>query len=295
MSYYDELGVQKGASMDEIKRAYKKLAIKNHPDKGGDPEKFKKISEAYETLSDPEKRENYDNPRQDFGGFPGGFPFGEMFGRHGPPPAQHTINISLDDAFKGRQVNLNIGLHKKCKCARPCNTCGGRGTIGVEFMPMMIIQQPCPACHGEKTILVGCGECSGTGRREVKERATLDIPAGVQSGHTIVLKGMGTDGGDLHIVIHVSAHPVFKREGQDLVYTKKISLIESLIGLHIGIPHFGGDIIHHEPGPIDPRKRYRVPGKGLVPNASLWIIFDVQYPPPLSHEVREFIKNLTLS
>jgi DnaJ-class molecular chaperone len=288
MSYYDELGVAKDADPETIKKAYKKLAMKYHPDKGGDQEKFKKISEAYETLSDPDRRSQYDNPGFP-GGFPGGFPFpfGEMFN----PPAQHTINIGLEDAYKGRQVNLNIGLMKKCSCSRKCNTCGGRGTIGVEFMPMMIIQQPCPGCRGEKVVLVGCGDCRGTGRREVKERVTLDIPAGVESGHTIILKGLGNDGSDLHIIVHVADHPVFKREGKDLVFHRKITLLESLIGLHIGIPHFGGDLIHHEKGPIDARKRYLVKDKGL-PGGHLWVIFDIQYPGEFSNEVRESLKKL---
>jgi len=294
MGYYEDLGVSRDASTEDIKKAYKKLAMKNHPDKGGDPEVFKKISEAYETLSDPEKRHQHDNPAQQFGGFPGGFPFPFSFGAQQPPPAQHFMNISLKDAYEGRTVNLNIGLQKKCSCAKPCRVCGGRGSIGVEVMPMMIIQQPCHGCNGEKVTLVGCQECSGTGRRDVKERVTIQIPPGVNSGYTEVLKGLGNNGGDLHLVVQVQEHPMFKREGQDLVFTRRISLLESLIGLHIGIPHFGGDLIHHEAGPIDPRKRYRVPGKGM-PRGDLWIVFDVQYPSEFSGEMRERLKNLMTS
>lgn len=284
MTYYDDLGVPNNADQDTIKRAYRKLAMQNHPDKGGDPEKFKKISEAYETIGDPDKRHQYDNP-QPTGGFP--FPFGDMFTQR--PPAQHLLKISLEDAFHGRIVNLNIGMRKKCTCSRTCHTCGGRGSIGIEIMPMMIIQQPCHGCNGKKVVLVGCKECSGTGQREVKERVSISLPPGVQNGHTEILKGMGNDEGDLHIVVHVSDHPVFKREGQDLVITRKISLLESLIGLHIGISHFGGDLLHHQPGPIDPRKRYCIKGKGM-PRGDLWVVYDVHYREEFSIETREKLK-----
>ena len=284
MGYYEDLGVSKDASQDEIKKAYKTLAMKHHPDKGGDPEVFKKVSEAYEVLSDENRRREHDNPPQPFNPF-------EMFAQRGPQVTRHVLNIQLKDAYDGREINLNIGLKKLCKCAKTCTTCHGRGSVGIEVMPMMIIQQPCPRCNAKGTMPSGCSECSG-GYRDVTERVTVRVPPGVQSGYTEVLKGLGADGGDLHLIVHVMDHPVFKREGNDLVITRKISLLESLIGLNIGISHFGGDIIHSEPGPIDPRKRYRVPGKGMTASSSMWIVFDVQYPPPFAPDVRESLKTL---
>jgi DnaJ family protein A protein 2 len=278
MGYYEDLGVSKDASIEDIKKAYKKLAMKNHPDKGGDPEVFKRISEAYEVLGDPDRRNQHDNPVQPFG-----------FQR---PPARHVVVISLEDAYKGRVIKFNIGLQTNCACSRTCPTCGGRGSIGFEFMPMMIIQQPCHVCQGAKVIRVGCNDCSGTGYKERRERVSIEVPPGVQSGYTVVLNGMGNDGNDLHIIVNISEHPIFKREGQDLICQRRISLLESLIGLHIGIPHFSGDLVHSESGPIDPRKRYKIPGKGL-PGGDLWVIYDVEYPKlPLSDATRESLKNI---
>jgi DnaJ family protein A protein 2 len=278
-SFYDDLGVAKDASMEDIKRAYKRLAMKNHPDKGGDPEAFKKISVAYETLSDPQKRREYDSPPQ---GFPGGFPFPFTGGFQ-----THVINVTLDDVFHGKTINLNVMVQNKCKgCSRNCRTCDGRGTVNIEFMPMMIVQQPCPGCRGEKQVSTGCADCKGTGHQQTKERRVLHLPKGFQNGYTEVLKGLGDNGRDLHIVFQVLDHPVFKREGQNFVMQKKITFIESLIGLHFGISRFGEEIIHHEPGPIDPRKRYTVKNKDII------VVYDVEYPQkPLAPELRELLKN----
>jgi len=275
MGYYEDLGVSKDSTPDDIKKAYKKQAMKYHPDKGGDPEMFKQISEAYEVLSDPHKRSQYDQPPPALG-----------------PPDRHTVNVTLDDAYHGKQINFNIEMRHKCSCKRVCHMCHGTGAMNVELMPMMLIRQPCPGCMGQGTVNVGCHVCNRTGYKVVKDRVTLTTPQGMQSGHTEILRGKGTDGRDLHIVFNVQEHPVFKREGQDLVFVKKISLLESLIGLYIGVPHFGGDVIHHEQGPIDPRRRYRVPGKGMQ-RGDLWIIYDVQYQ-LVSDEVRARIKNCGL-
>jgi DnaJ-class molecular chaperone len=303
MSYYESLGVDKTASKDEIKKAYKKLAMKSHPDKGGDTEVFKKISEAYEILSDEDKRNEYDNPRQQFNPFD---VFGQMFGRQVRrlQDHRHVIKISLLDAYKGRGINLNVKMDKKCLCVKTCEVCKGSGNIGIQHPMMMgmIIQQPCGKCSASGVFSVGCLKCAGKGVLQETNRVSINIPAGVENGHQEILEGLGEQSinsndiaGNLTIIIQVEEHSIFKRSGDDLIFTKKISLGESIVGLYVGIPHFDGDIIHdtRQYGIINPSKLYIVPGKGMTSRGSLQIKFDIQYPNvPITDDMRDEIKEL---
>jgi curved DNA-binding protein len=208
--YYSTLGVSKSANADEIKRAYRRMANQHHPDKGGDTEKFKEVEEAYRILSDPQKRNEYDNPQPQFGG-PGGFhfhtgnmggfedifaqfggPFGDIFGRGRQPQRNRTLNIqtaiTLEEAFYGKDLLATLGLPS------------GR----------------------EQTI-------------EVK------IPAGIQDGTTLRLSGLGDDSipgiprGDLHLTVSIQPHPIFQRHGDDLVRTIDIDCIDAMLGKKISI------------------------------------------------------------
>jgi|LakMenEpi03Aug12_release.lakeMendotaPanAssembly.Ray.scaffolds.fasta_scaffold469106_2 DnaJ-class molecular chaperone len=205
MDYYNILGVNKNATQDEIKKAYRKLASQHHPDKGGDKSKFQEIQGAYDTLGDPEKRNQYDNPVpqgfNQFGGFPPGFedifshfggggsPFGDIFGRqqHRPPQRNRTLNlqttISLEDAFSGKDMVASITLP--------------------------------------------------SGLEQVLE---VKIPAGVREGTVLRLAGMGDDTyqniprGDLHLTINIEPHRIYQRQGDDLLRQISISCFDAILG-----------------------------------------------------------------
>lgn len=198
MDHYQTLGVDKLASQDEIKRAYRKLASQHHPDKGGDTAKFQQLEEAYRILSDPQKRAEYDNPPhqgfQQFGGFPPGFedlfrsgPFGDIFGRRPQPVRNRTLNlqaqITLEDAFYGKTLVANVQLP--------------------------------------------------SGRNQTLE---IKIPQGIRDGTTLRLSGMGDDSisnvpkGDIFLAVSILNHQKFKRDEDDLIVDYDIDAIEAMIG-----------------------------------------------------------------
>lgn len=329
--YYELLGVSQSSSKDEIKKAYKKLAIQMHPDKGGDPEKFKEVSNAYSVLSDDEKRAQYDqlgdegfennggaphmNPHdifeQFFGGGGGGFPFG--FNMHmGPMGPQkrnnhvHEMNISMDDAYHGIKKSVRVNLTKLCpKCKNTCHACQGKGHVmdmrRMGFLTQMM-QRQCEACNGCGYVSkgkLGCVECTGTGTLKEDHKLDINIPAGVQSGHAIVFNGLGEQAnganeisGDLVFHIHVQNHPFFQRQGNDLVYTEKITLKESICGKDVKIRHFTGSIDFNSSdyGVVQPNKPYIIKGKGM-PGGDLLVLFNVVYPTKkLSEDERETIE-----
>lgn len=320
---YEALGVTKDASADDIRKAYRKAAITHHPDKGGDPEKFKEISNAYQVLSDEEKRRRYDdlgdegysasggsgmsdfgmNPHDLFeqlfrgggGGFPFHFDFGFGDGGHHRGPSKrkdhnHTINISLADAYHGTQKVLRVGLKKPCtKCRNQCYTCQGRGTITdmrrMGFMTQMMTRA-CDACNGSGAVAKGCNECQQRGHVMDEKKIDVKVPPGVQTGHRFVISGMGEQAlsdneiaGDLVIEIFVQPDPNFQRQGQDLVFTAKLTLAESIVGKMITIPHFGGDIVIslEDYGIVQPHKSYVIPNKGMPTNGNLILLFQIDY------------------
>ena len=223
---YDALGLSKGASKDDIKKAFRRLAVQHHPDKGGDPEKFKEIAQAYEVLNDDAKRQEYDqygdegmnamnngghpgfthmDPRHIFEQFfGGGGMFGhDPFGGHAPRHVRrndvvHQMRISLQDAFHGCVKNVKIGIHKTCfRCKEMCHACQGQGNI-TEMRRMgfftQMLTRPCDACHGTGAISKGrenCPDCKGRATYQEDKRVEIIIPMGIHNGHNIQLEGLG--------------------------------------------------------------------------------------------------------
>jgi DnaJ-class molecular chaperone len=300
MGLYEDLGVPKGASPEDIKKAYRSLARMHHPDKGGDAEKFKKVQEAYETLSDPQKRQNFDQFGSAEGGnpgFPGGFPpdlFANMFGGapRGPPRRadhEHVITISLEEAYRGTVKNMKITLQRICReCVTKCTTCGGRGQVHHQMGPFAMAQ-PCGQCQSQGSVNNGCTGCNFKKNKKENLNLELKIPMGVESGNVLTARGLGeqarSDGeesGDLHFRIHVADHPHFMRQGKDFIFSTKISFEDSVNGKVISVPHFDGtlDIDTRQWGPLDPREDYVIPSKGMPGGGRLRMTFDVQYPGP---------------
>jgi len=289
---YEALGVDRGASQDDIKKAYRKLAVQHHPDKGGNPEKFKEIQSSYEILSDPDKRSNFDQfgtpepPQQFSQGFPGGFPFG-----HQPPPQTikranvgHTVFISLDEAYFGCTKKLKVPIKKVCKqCRATCQMCNGRGII-----QMFILQQTCPACHGSGGGSRGCNDCNHKGHITNTAQVNFNIPPNVTHGANMVAQGLGEQAindnevsGDFVLSIEIKDHPVFMRERDNLIILKKISFLESIRGITVEVPHFTGTftVDTKQWGILDPRENYTIKGKGMR-NGDLKLAFDIKYPGP---------------
>ena len=310
MDPYKDLGIQRGASDEEVKKAYRKLAMKHHPDKGGDPEQFKKVQGAYDILSDPQKRQNFDQwgtteppPQgpnmndifsQMFGGG-GGNPFGFQQGPRGPVRRgnhNHDIHISLEESFRGTCKNLRINITKPCfECQVKCPQCNGRGIVHLQMGPMAI-QQPCPACQGQGVRTSGgCKSCNFKTKKTETLNLELKIPQGVESGNVLTVHGLGEqplkkdeEPGDLLFHIKVGDHPELIRQGLDLVFSTKITFEDSVNGKKIKVPHFDGPIVvdTSDWGVLDPREDYIIPNKGFNvgdKTGRLRVSFNVIYPP----------------
>jgi len=278
---YKCLNVKQDASSADIKKAFRKLALEHHPDRGGDPEKFKEISAAHEVLTDPEKRKMYDEGglealRGEGGGdghddifsmfFGGGRGGGR--GRGGPQRGediQHPYKASLEDLYNGKTVRLAISRDKPCPdcegrggkvgAERSCTDCNGRGVriqirqIGPAMVQQM--QSVCPTCKGACKMLDERDKCKACkGNKVYKDRKVLEvlIEKGMKNGSKIRFSGEsdehpGTVPGDVIILINEKEHENFKRKGADLLYTCEISLSESLCGFTKTITHLDGRII----------------------------------------------------
>jgi molecular chaperone DnaJ len=317
--YYKTLGVAKKAPPEEIKKAYRKLARKYHPDRNPDDKdaeaRFKEISQAYDVLGDPDKRKQYDSgtgpfatgggPGGGFGGF-GNFDFdasnmgdilSNLFGggrggggagagaRGGRPRAQRgadleaQVSITFDQAISGAQIPLSVPMHDTCPTchgtgAKPgttptvCPVCEGRG-VEVTGQGMFSISQPCSRCGGSGTIIENpCPTCHGAGAVRTVKRLRVNIPAGVRDGGRIRLAGKGEPGrdggppGDLYLVTHVSASPVFKRRGDNLEVEVPLTIPEALRGAEVQVPTLDGSkTLRVKPG-TKPGAVQRLRGEG---------------------------------
>ncbi|MEO1267009.1 MAG: molecular chaperone DnaJ [Myxococcota bacterium] len=277
--YYELLGVSRDADERTIKKAYRKMAMKYHPDRNpGDTEAentFKIASEAYEVLRDPEKRRLYDQFGHAGLGGGGGFSglddifsqfgdiFGDLFGgrsggrRRGPargPDMRYDLEVPFEEAVFGTKRTIEVPRHCACShCegsgAEPgtqpitCPTCGGRGQV-YHQQGFFTLTTTCPRCRGKGQIIeTPCNECDGTGRERTIREVTVRIPAGVDHGTRLRLRGEGEMGqskgstpGDLYVFLSVPQHPVFQRNEFDLHMPLEISFVEAALGARLTIP-----------------------------------------------------------
>ncbi len=304
--YYEILGVDKGISEKDLKKAYRRVAMKYHPDRNPDDkdaeDKFKEANEAYEVLSDPEKRHAYDQyghagVNQQGGGFGAegfGDAFGDIFGdifgggrgrRRGPQPGsdlQYNLTLDLEQAVKGAEVKIDIPTTVSCKpCngsggkpgsdVKTCGTCQGQGQVRMQ-QGFFAVQQTCPHCNGKgKTIADPCNTCRGQG--VVRENKTLNVkvPAGVDNGDRIRLSGEGEasrDGGpngDLYVQMSVRPHKIFERDGKHLYCDAPISFADAALGGELEVPTLEGRVKLKIPPETQTGKMFRLRGKGVKP------------------------------
>ncbi|OGI73751.1 molecular chaperone DnaJ [Candidatus Nomurabacteria bacterium RIFCSPHIGHO2_02_FULL_41_18] len=355
--YYEVLGVKKGASKDEIKKAFYKLAHKYHPDKKeGDEKKFKEVNEAYQVLSDDSKRAKYDQFGNahagggsgfsnqggsawggegfDFNGFQNdaGFDFGNLndifsdfFGggmgdnrreiRRGRDISTE-VRISFADAVFGTERKILITKISKCSiCAgsggRPgtkmetCKTCNGQGKIREmkrTILGTISSTKMCETCLGVGEVpREKCEKCKGVGVERREEEISIVVPSGIRDGEMIRMSEMGeaiSKGvtGDLYIKINVASHPVFKRDGNDLVMNLNLKLSDALLGTKYNIQTLDGDIEVTIPEGVGINEILRVRGKGVPTGKNkrgdLLIKLNIKLPGKLSRKSRELLEQL---
>ena len=348
--YYEVLGLQKSATADEIKKAYRKLAKENHPDlHPGDKaaeERFKEINEAYEILSDADKRAKYDqyghaafDPNAGFGagGF-GGFGdfgdlgdiFGDIFGGFGfgggsrsnpNAPRQgesvrSSVTISFEEAAFGCKKDVTVGRVESCPdckgtgcapgtTAEVCPDCKGTGTVRTtQRTPFGMAQStgPCNKCRGSgKIIHQPCSKCRGMGRIRRQHKINVTIPAGIDDGQTISLRGQGGEGvnggpaGDLLVTVIVQPHAYFEREGNDVLIEQDITYPEAALGAEIEVPTLDGKIKLTIPEGTQTGSKFRLRGKGIPylrggGRGDQYVFVNVTVPKTLSKAQKDLLR-----
>ena len=349
--YYKVLGVSDKATEKEIKAAYRKLSKQYHPDaSGGNEERFKEISAAFDVVGDPEKRKEYDEVRRlgpmsgMFGGAPGagGNPFqgftqtfrvddlgdllgGFVGGRRGRAGAgtrasgprrgddlEAELHLSFNDAVTGVETTVNVTSDAACSTcggtgAAPgtspviCPTCGGRG-VRDENQGLFSFSQPCRDCKGTgMKVETPCRDCRGSGIVHRPRQVKVRIPAGVQDGQRIRIKGRGGAGanggpaGDLYVTVHVGTHKLFGRRGKDLTITVPVTFAEAALGATVKVPTLDGSVTLRMPPGTPTGKTFRVRGRGShTPQGTgdLLVTVEVAVPSKLSDEERAAVESL---
>ena len=347
--YYEVLGLSKGASDDEIKRAYRKLAKKYHPDMNpGDKTaeaKFKEVNEAYSVLSDKDKRAKYDQfghagVDPNFGAGGGGFGgfdmgdvdlgdlFGSFFGggfgggfssqqRASAPQRgeslRASLTISFEEAAFGCQKEIDLTRTEQCQechgsgcaagtAAETCPDCRGTGTVRVQQrMGSMAFSSsaPCSRCGGKGRIIhTPCKSCGGTGSVRRQSRISVTIPAGIDNGQAVSLRGQGNAGrnggpaGDLIVSIRVRPSDKFQRDGTTVLYEQPVSFVQATLGAELEIPTIDGKVKYTLPAGTQSGTTFRLRGKGIPElrgrgRGDQYVTVKVQVPTSLNGEQRE--------
>ena len=347
--YYEVLGVDRNADDAALKKAYRVLAKKYHPDMNpGDKEaekKFKEASEAYAVLSDAEKRRQYDQfghaafeggaggAGGGFGGFDfSGADFGDIFGdlfgggrrggRAGNGPMQGAnirkgVRITFEEAVFGCEKELEVVIKDPCTTcngtgAKPgtspetCQKCGGKGQVvytSQSFFGTVQNVQTCPDCHGTgKIIKEKCSDCAGTGYVASKKTIQVSIPAGIDNGQSIRIRGKGEPGtnggprGDLLVEVTVSRHPVFGRQDMHIFSTAPISFAQAALGGDVRIKTVDGDVLYNVKPGTKTDTKVRLKGKGVpsLRNKQVrgdhYVTLVIQTPEKLSAEAKEALR-----
>ena len=347
--YYEVLGVEKTASADEIKKAYRKLAMKYHPDRNPDnkeaEEKFKEASEAYEILSDEDKKARYDQFGHagfeqgmgggGFGGGYGGGDFGDIFGdifnmfggggfggggqRSGPRKGSDLkikVDITFEEAAFGTEKKVKLNRREHCSSCdgtgakdkssvKTCDKCHGSGQIRVaqrSMLGMMQTVKPCDKCGGEGTITENpCPNCSGNGFETVSRQITIKIPAGVDNGSVLPLRGEGNCGskggrtGDVYVYIGVKPHELFERRDIDIFAEIPITFAQATLGDEIKVPTLDGKIKLKIPEGTQTSTTFKLKGKGIQSlngygKGSLYITVTVEVPKKLTEKQKKLLR-----
>ena len=344
---YEALGLQKGASDEEIKKAYRKLAKKYHPDLNpGDKtaeEKMKEVNAAYEILSDPEKKARYDqfghagvDPSYGGGGgqysgfedFDLGSIFDSFFGggmgggqtrRSGPRKGESiraSVTLTFEEAAFGCQKQITVNRVETCPdcggsgakagtSAETCPDCHGTGQIKTTqrtILGMMSTSSPCSRCRGTgKIIKDPCPSCRGAGSLRKQRMITVQIPAGIDHGQTISVRGEGNAGqnggpaGDIFVTVNVTPHEIFKRRGQDVMVELPVTFVQAALGAELEAPSIDGKISYNRPEGTQPDTVFRIRGKG-IPNLNgrgrgdQFIKVKIEIPRNLTREQKDILR-----
>jgi len=336
--YYEVLGVERDASAEEIKRAYRKLAIRYHPDKNpGDPEaeeRFKELAEAYQVLGDPEKRARYDR----FGheaATGGASPFadvdvhsvaeffesifGDVFGlgrerrRRRGRDLRVDIVLDLEEAAKGVERRVTVARRAPCEDCRgtggapgakveSCRACGGTGQQRVA-QGFFVLTRPCTRCGGAGRIPSRpCPTCEGTGTVRREDEIPISVPAGIESGQTVVLEGRGDAGphglppGNLVLRVIVREHPIYQRDGDDIHIVLPVAFPRAALGGTVRVPTLWGEVdLKLKPG-TQPGQIYRLRGKGIARRdygqGDQYVHIAIDVPAELTPRQRELLEEL---
>ncbi len=316
--YYEILGVGRDASLDDIKKAYRKLALKYHPDRNPDNKddaeaRFKGASEAYEALSDPEKRSQYDrfghaafDQAAGFGGFSaGGFAdasvfedvlgdlFGDFFGgggrrrrggrQHGIPgdDLRYDLEIDFEDGVAGAEKEISVPRTVSCESCggsgakagtqpETCPACQGHGQVRFQ-QGLFQIAKTCGQCNGEGRIVrTPCQNCRGMGSSRAMRELKVKVPAGVDDGSRLKLRGEGEAGhrggppGDLYVVLHLRPHPIFIRDGAHIVCDLPVTVVQAALGAKIDVPTLDGMVKMTVPAGSQTGRLFRLRGRGAL-------------------------------